>query len=135
MTTCYTLCGGANTREINQMPASILHFLAISDDLFTHPRLSRFHVFDDGQNCSVRRRFQLLAVLQHHSLIVLMISLPLEAVPCLCLFTGLLLLFVQHHFCCRLLVTVLLIPVPLVVGIASATAPWLPQRPQGSSRF
>ena len=128
-------CCGEDTRNIDQMPTSILHFLAISNDLCTHPRLSCFHVFDDGQDCSVRRPFQLLAVLQHHCLIVVVIPVPLEAVPCLCLFTGL--LFCSYNTSsdagCWLLPS--LIPVPLVVGIAPAAVLQTPQHHQGSSGF
>ena len=101
-------------------PLVFCTFLAISDESCTHPRLSSFHVFDDG-------KFRLLlfpAPRLYSDTLLLVVNgcpYPLGFAPCLYLWLQVL-VCVYNTVLLQAVGCRLLIPVPLVVGIVPSAA-------------
>ena len=136
MTACWTLVVGRILGVLIRCPLVFLHFLAISNDSCTHPRLSWF--FMSLAVGKLLRSPSFPASWLYSDTLILVVngcSYPWGFAPCLSL-------WLQVLIC--LYVTILLqaigcrhlIPVPLVVGIIpSAQSRRLPQHRQGSSGF
>ena len=111
-------CCGENTRGIDQMPASILHFLAISNESCTHPRLSGFHVFDDGQKFAPSVVVSSSQLYSDTLIPLFMVApTPWGSHHACSLWLQVLVCLYDTNFAAGCWLSSSLIPVPLVVGI------------------